>query len=119
MAEPVAHMEIMAPPGMEEMTEQIKTMFSGMGNGKKKARKLKIKEAFRLLVDEEAAKMVNEEELKQKRSETSSRTASYSSMKSIRLHRARKPVVPKCHAPVCSAICCRWWKAPRSTPNTA
>ncbi len=65
VAEPVAHMEIMAPPGMEEMTEQIKTMFSGMGNGKKKARKLKIKEAFRLLVDEEAAKMVNEEELKQ------------------------------------------------------
>ena len=65
VAEPVTHMEIMAPPGMEEMTEQIKTMFSGMGNGKKKARKLKIKEALKLLTEEEAAKLVNEEDLKQ------------------------------------------------------
>jgi ATP-dependent HslUV protease ATP-binding subunit HslU len=59
-------MEIMAPPGMEEMTEQIKTMFSGLGNQRKKARKIKIKEAMKLLIDEEAAKLVNEEELKQK-----------------------------------------------------
>lgn len=65
VAEAVTHMEIMAPPGMEEMTEQIKTMFSGMGNGRKKTRKLKIKEAFKLLIEEEAAKLVNEEELKQ------------------------------------------------------
>ncbi len=65
VAEPVAHMEIMAPPGMEEMTEQIKTMFSGMGNARKKSRKMKIKEAFKLLIDEEAAKMLNEEEVKQ------------------------------------------------------
>ncbi|MFZ6726664.1 ATP-dependent protease ATPase subunit HslU [Undibacterium sp. MH2W] len=65
VAEPVTHMEIMAPPGMEEMTEQIKTMFSGMGNGKKKARKLKIKEALKLLTEEEAAKLVNEDDLKQ------------------------------------------------------
>ncbi|MBC3932123.1 ATP-dependent protease ATPase subunit HslU [Undibacterium curvum] len=65
VAEPAAQMEIMAPPGMEEMTEQIKTMFSGMGSGRKKARKLKIKEAFKLLIEEEAAKLVNEEELKQ------------------------------------------------------
>ena len=65
VAEPVTHMEIMAPPGMEEMTEQIKTMFSGMGNGKKKARKLKIKEALKLLTEEEAGKLVNEEDLKQ------------------------------------------------------
>ena len=65
VAEAVAHMEIMAPPGMEEMTEQIKTMFSGMGNGRKKSRKLKIKEAMKLLIEEEAGKLVNEEELKQ------------------------------------------------------
>jgi ATP-dependent HslUV protease ATP-binding subunit HslU len=65
VAEAVTHMEIMAPPGMEEMTEQIKTMFSGMGNGRKKTRKLKIKEAFKLLIEEEASKLVNEEELKQ------------------------------------------------------
>ncbi|MFX6007026.1 HslU--HslV peptidase ATPase subunit, partial [Acinetobacter baumannii] len=54
-------MEIMAPPGMEEMTEQIKTMFSGLGNQRKKARKIKIKEAMKLLIEEEAAKLVNEE----------------------------------------------------------
>jgi ATP-dependent HslUV protease ATP-binding subunit HslU len=59
-------MEIMAPPGMEEMTEQIKSMFSGIGAGRKKARKIKIKEAMKLLVDEEAAKLVNDDELKQK-----------------------------------------------------
>ena len=59
-------MEIMAPPGMEEMTEQIKSMFAGVGNARKKARKLKIKEAMKLLVDEEAAKLINEDELKQK-----------------------------------------------------
>jgi ATP-dependent HslUV protease ATP-binding subunit HslU len=65
VAEAGPHMEIMAPPGMEEMTEQIKTMFSGMGNGRKKSRKLKIKEAMKLLIEEEAGKLVNEEELKQ------------------------------------------------------
>lgn len=65
VAETVTHMEIMAPPGMEEMTEQIKSMFSGMGSGRKKSRKLKIKDALKLLVEEEAAKLVNEEELKQ------------------------------------------------------
>ncbi|MBI1771090.1 MAG: ATP-dependent protease ATPase subunit HslU [Burkholderiales bacterium] len=65
VAEGVTHMEIMAPPGMEEMTEQIKTMFSGMGNGRKKSRKLKIKEAMKHLIEEEAGKLVNEEELKQ------------------------------------------------------
>jgi ATP-dependent HslUV protease ATP-binding subunit HslU len=59
------HVEIMAPPGMEEMTEQIQSMFSGMGNTRKKARKLKIKDALKHLIDEEAAKLVNEDELKQ------------------------------------------------------
>jgi len=66
VAESAPQMEIMAPPGMEEMTEQIKSMFSGMGSGRKKKRKLKIREAMRILLDEEAAKLVNEEELKQK-----------------------------------------------------
>jgi ATP-dependent HslUV protease ATP-binding subunit HslU len=56
----------MAPPGMEEMTEQIKSMFAGVGGGRKKARKMKIKDAMKLLVDEEAAKLINEDEMKQK-----------------------------------------------------
>lgn len=66
VAELRAQMEIMAPPGMEEMTEQIKSMFSGMGAGRKKTRKLKISEAMKLLVEEEAGRMVNEDELRQK-----------------------------------------------------
>ncbi|MBC3870953.1 ATP-dependent protease ATPase subunit HslU [Undibacterium oligocarboniphilum] len=65
VAEALPQMEIMAPPGMEEMTEQIKSMFSGMGSGRKKSRKMKIREAFKLLVEEEATKLVNEEDLKQ------------------------------------------------------
>ena len=64
-AMPVANMEIMAPPGMEEMTEQIRGMFQNMSSGnRKKTRKLKVREAKKLLADEEAAKLVNEEELK-------------------------------------------------------
>jgi ATP-dependent HslUV protease ATP-binding subunit HslU len=59
-------MEIMAPPGMEEMTEQIKSMFSGIGANRKKARKIKIKDAMKLLIDEEAAKLLNDDEVKQK-----------------------------------------------------
>ena len=66
ISEGAATMDIMAPPGMEEMTEQIKSMFSGMGNQRKKARKIKIKEAMKVLIEEEAGKLVNEEELKQK-----------------------------------------------------
>ncbi|RQO34757.1 HslU--HslV peptidase ATPase subunit [Herminiimonas sp. KBW02] len=66
LAEAGPSMEIMAPPGMEEMTEQIKSMFSGVGGTRKKARKVKIKEAMKLLIEEEAGKLVNEDELKQK-----------------------------------------------------
>ncbi len=66
LAEPRAQMEIMAPPGMEEMTEQIKSMFAGMGATRKKSRKLKIGEAMKLLIDEEAAQLVNEEEIRQR-----------------------------------------------------
>jgi ATP-dependent HslUV protease ATP-binding subunit HslU len=66
LAEAAPHMEIMAPPGMEEMTEQIKSMFSGLSSGRKKSRKVKIKEAMKHLLDEEAAKLINEDELKQK-----------------------------------------------------
>jgi ATP-dependent HslUV protease ATP-binding subunit HslU len=56
--------EIMAPPGMEEMTQQLQGMFQNMGSNRKTTRKLKIKDAFKLLVDEEAARMINDEDLK-------------------------------------------------------
>ena len=65
LAEAAPTMEIMAPPGMEEMTEQIKSMFSGVGGNRRKKRKVKISEALKLLIEEEAGKMLNEDELKQ------------------------------------------------------
>jgi len=56
--------EIMAPPGMEEMTNQLQGLFQNMGNQQTRSRKLKIGEAFKLLVEEEAGKLINEEEIK-------------------------------------------------------
>jgi ATP-dependent HslUV protease ATP-binding subunit HslU len=56
--------EIMAPAGMEEMTQQLQGMFQNLGGNRTKQRKVKIKEALKLLLDEEAAKMINEDELK-------------------------------------------------------
>ncbi|MBT8765684.1 HslU--HslV peptidase ATPase subunit [Metapseudomonas boanensis] len=64
VAESPAGVEIMAPPGMEEMTNQLQNLFSNLGKGKRKSRKLKVKEALKLVRDEEAARLVNEEELK-------------------------------------------------------
>jgi len=57
--------EIMAPPGMEEMTSQLQGMFQNMGSQKTKTRKLRIKEAFKVLQEEEASKLVNEDDIKQ------------------------------------------------------
>lgn len=57
--------EIMAPPGMEDMTEQLQGMFQNLGREKKQTRKVKVAEALQLLTDEEAATLVNEDELKQ------------------------------------------------------
>jgi len=59
-----AGVEIMAPPGMEEMTQQLQGMFQSLGGGRTRMRKLKVKDALKLLVDEEAGKIINEEELK-------------------------------------------------------
>ena len=56
--------EIMAPPGMEEMTSQLQSLFQNLGSGRTRTRKLKVKDALRLLQEEEAAKMLNEDEIK-------------------------------------------------------
>jgi ATP-dependent HslUV protease ATP-binding subunit HslU len=64
VAQASSALEIMGPAGMEEMTEQLRGMFGQMGQNKRQTRKLKIAEALKLLVDEEAAKLVNEEEIK-------------------------------------------------------
>jgi ATP-dependent HslUV protease ATP-binding subunit HslU len=56
--------EIMAPPGMEEMTSQLQNMFQSLGQGRRRSRKLRVVDALKLITDEEAAKMINEEEVK-------------------------------------------------------
>ncbi len=64
VSEAPAGVEIMTPPGMEEMTSQLQNLFSGLAQGRKKTRKLKVKDALKMIRDEEAARLVNEEELK-------------------------------------------------------
>jgi ATP-dependent HslUV protease ATP-binding subunit HslU len=64
VAQAAAQMEILAPPGMEDLTQQIQGMFQNMGGGKKKQRKLKIREAMKLMADEEAARLISDEDVK-------------------------------------------------------
>lgn len=66
VALPQVGVEIMAPPGMEEMTNQLQGMFQNLSGTQKKKKKLKVKDALKLLVEEEAARLVNQEELKEK-----------------------------------------------------
>jgi ATP-dependent HslUV protease ATP-binding subunit HslU len=70
----ISGVEIMAPPGLEEMTSQLKSMFSNMNTGRKKSRRLPIKAAFKILRDEEAAKLVNEEEIRSRAIEVTEQT---------------------------------------------
>ena len=64
VAAPAPKMDIMGPPGMEDMAEQLKGMFAGLAKDKKKSRKMSVKEALKLLTDEEAGKRINEESLR-------------------------------------------------------
>lgn len=65
VAVPQMGVEIMAPPGMEEMTNQLQGLFQNLAGDTKKKRKLKIKDAFKVMTEEEAAKLVNQDELKE------------------------------------------------------
>lgn len=64
VAEVAPKMEIMAPPGMEDFSSQLQSLFQGMASGRTKARKMKVSEALKQVTDEEAARLVNEEEIK-------------------------------------------------------
>ncbi len=66
IAQPKVGVEIMTPPGMEEMTSQLQSMFSNLGSGAKQSRRLKVKEAFKLLIEEEAQRLVKEDDIKQR-----------------------------------------------------
>ncbi|KDE40264.1 ATP-dependent hsl protease ATP-binding subunit HslU [Nitrincola lacisaponensis] len=65
VAQPKVGVEIMAPPGMEEMTSQLQSMFSNLGQQRKQTRRLKVKEALKLLTDEEAGSLIKEDDIKQ------------------------------------------------------
>ncbi|MFZ2629243.1 MAG: ATP-dependent protease ATPase subunit HslU [Rugosibacter sp.] len=64
VAQATASMEIFAPPGMEDLTQQIQGMFQHMGSGKKQTRKMQIRDALKALAEEEAAQFINDEEVK-------------------------------------------------------
>jgi ATP-dependent HslUV protease ATP-binding subunit HslU len=64
VAAPVASMEIFAPPGMEELTSQIQSMFQNIGGGRRKTRKMKIKDALKAIADEEAARLISDDDVK-------------------------------------------------------
>jgi len=64
LAQPAASMQIFTPPGMEDLSQQLQGMFQGLGGGRSRSRKLKVKEALKLATEEEAAALVNEEEIK-------------------------------------------------------
>ncbi len=64
LAEPTLGVEIMAPPGMEEMTSQLQSLFQNLSGGRKRKRKLRIKDALKLIREEEASKRINHEDLK-------------------------------------------------------
>ena len=74
VAESPAGVEIMAPPGMEDMTSQLKNMFSNMNSDRKKTRKLTVNAALRILKDEEAARLVNDDEIKNRAIEATEQT---------------------------------------------
>ena len=74
VAEVSTGVEIMAPPGLEDMTSQLKSMFSNMNSGRKRSRRLTVKAALKTVKDEEAAKLIDEEEIKNRAVEAAEQT---------------------------------------------
>jgi ATP-dependent HslUV protease ATP-binding subunit HslU len=74
ISESVTSMEIMTPPGMEDMSSQLSSMFSSLGAGRKKTRRMSVKSALKALQDEEASRLINEEELKMRAIELTEQT---------------------------------------------
>ena len=115
-----AQMEILAPPGMEDLTSQIQGMFQNLGGARRKTRKLKIREAMKLLTEEEAAKLVNDDDLKlQALTNVEQNGIVFLDEIDKITSRSGNRRAPMFRARACSATCCRWWKARRSRPSTA
>jgi ATP-dependent HslUV protease ATP-binding subunit HslU len=113
LAENKPSIEILGPqglPGMEDMAEQLKGLFNQASAGKRKTRKVRIDAALKLLQDEESSKLVNEDQVR------SAALALAEASGIVFIDEIDK--VTKSRAKVCSATCCRWWKARRSAPST-
>ena len=74
IADSPSGVEIMAPPGLEDMTNQLKSMFSNMNSGRKKSRKMSVKAALKIIKEEEAGKLINDEEIKNRAIEAAEQT---------------------------------------------
>ena len=74
IADSPAGVEIMAPPGLEDMTNQLKSMFSNMNSGRKKSRKMSVKAALKIIKEEESVKLINDEEIKNQAIEAAEQT---------------------------------------------
>ena len=120
LAEPRAGLEIMTPPGMEEMAEQMKNLFSQMGGARRKARKLKIAEAMQA-AGRRGGRQAGERRRGQGACPGQHREQRHRVHRRDRQDRHAAPrwAAPTCRARACSATCCRWSKARPSAPSTA
>ena len=111
--------DIMSPPGMEEMGEQLRQMFQNVGGGKTQQRKLTIKQARPLLIEEEAGKLLNDDEVRTRRwKRRAERHRVHRRDRQGRPAQRERPVRASA-AKACSATCCRWSRARPCRPSTA
>jgi ATP-dependent HslUV protease ATP-binding subunit HslU len=111
-------MEILAPPGMEELTSQIQGMFQNLAGGRRRTRKMRIAEAMQVLTDEEAAKLVSDEDLKGRALANVESNGIVFSTRSTRSRAVPKWPARTSRARACSATCCRSSKERPSRPAT-
>ncbi len=111
--------DIMAPPGMEEMGAQLKQMFSQLGGQKSQKRRLPIAKALPQMVEEEAGKLLNEDEIRAQALEAAEQRGIVFIDEIDKVCPAPTAAAPASAARACSATCCRWSKAPPSAPSTA